>query len=424
MKSKDCTVIIVGAGAAGLMAAKKLAKYFKVVLLEASNRVGGRVQTIMDAGFSMPVEAGAEFVHGRLPLTTRLLKKAGSGYEKLEGKMYHMTKGKWHAHEEIIEGWDQLLKQMRKQKKDITLSEFLQKNYVEPEYAEFRQQVKAYAEGFDLADPSKASVKALYREWSSDEGEVYRIPGGYQHLINYLEKECRNRGVEIFTNCIVKQIDWVPGDVTIYSEDERKFMGEKCVIATPVHIFQKTIGRSAINITPALDEQVLAAREIGYGTVVKVVLEFREAFWNEQLSDLGFVISDEAIPTWWTQLPSTLPLLTGWKGGPDAIQVSSRTDEDILQMALDSLCNIFKIPVEVLKQQVNASKVFKWFCNPYAEGAYSYAYPSSAKARKLLNSPVRDTIYFAGEGVYDGKFAGTVEAALISGKKVAEQLRK
>jgi monoamine oxidase len=423
MKEKETTIFIIGAGVAGLMAAKRLAKHFKVTILEANSRTGGRINTITD-GFSQPVEGGAEFIHGKLPETLRLLKKGGIDYEKLEPAIHMVTDGNWQAKDEMVPGWKKLIKLMKKEKEDITLLEFLDIHFGHDDQAEFREQVKGYAEGFDLADPGKASMKTLYREWANTDEEVFRIPGGYSQLIAYLEEECRSRGCEIITGAVVNQIDWEPGDVTIYTEDGRKFMGNKCILTLPMAILKKVIGKASVNITPPLDEYIKAVQHIGYGTAIKMVIEFNEPFWTQNLNEPSFVLSKEVIPTWWTGYPVATPILTGWKGGPSALELSGRTDEDLLKMGLASLANIFRLPASALKEKMVRSKIFNWYCEPFAEGAYSYALLSTGKARELLNTPVRDTIYFAGEGIYSGKAAGTVEAALVNGKEVAAVIKR
>ena len=87
------TILIVGAGAAGLMAARLLsAAGRKVLVVEAGNEAGGRVRTLKEADFPLPVEAGAEFVHGDLPLTLELLKIADIPFHPVGGKMINVRK--------------------------------------------------------------------------------------------------------------------------------------------------------------------------------------------------------------------------------------------------------------------------------------------------------------------------------------------
>ena len=86
-------VIIIGAGAAGLLATRDLAKAgFHVCILEAAGIAGGRISTIKE-NFQDTVEAGAEFIHGKLPLTFKILKEARLSSEVVEGKMVGVQNG-------------------------------------------------------------------------------------------------------------------------------------------------------------------------------------------------------------------------------------------------------------------------------------------------------------------------------------------
>ena len=423
MKRQDKTIIIIGAGASGLMAAKRLAKRYKIILLEASDRVGGRIHTEKVPGFSRPIEAGAEFIHGKLPVTLKLLKKGNIDYKELKGKFYRADERGFCEQQEMIEGWDKVLKQMKKEKHDMTLHEFLQKHYSGDEYSGLRQHIRNYAEGFDVADTAKASMKVLYNEWSNEDHEIYRVSGGYGQLITYLFDECKKNDAEFFMNSIVTVINWEKNKVSVQTKDGQQYNGEKCIVTVPIHFLQQT-NTNSINFNPWLQDHISAASEIGYSTVLKVVLEFNEPFWNSYAKNTGFIITDQQIPTWWTQLPDTIPLLTGWKGGPGAADLSIKSDEEILQIALQSLSSIFKMSVPELQEKIIASKVFNWIAQEFAQGAYSYAYPSSKEAKRILNGAVDETIFFAGEALYDKESSGTVEAALITGKEVATKLKR
>jgi monoamine oxidase len=184
-------------------------------------------------------------------------------------------------------------------------------------------------------------------------------------------------------------------------------------------ILQHAAARASINFTPPLDNITKAAAQIGYGTVVKVILLFKERFWP---ADAGFIFSDEIIPTWWTQLPDTTFLLTGWAGGPKAELLSKEDDTVILKKALLSLSNIFNITVDDLQTKLQWAEIFDWQKNEYAMGAYSYATVQTCDALKQLTTSVDDTIFFCGEGLYTGSCPGTVEAAIIVAKKTAAKL--
>ncbi len=412
-------IIIVGAGIAGLTAARELADSYNVLVLEASERPGGRIWTYRGSEFPCAVEGGAEFVHGKLKHTLRLLKEAGIEFVPVEGNMYSKEKNKWKEQHDMIEGWDRLLKKMKKVKKDMTMQDFLLQYFDGDKYTALRRHVANYTEGFDVADIKKVSVQSLYEEWSNEDEDNFRIPKGYGALVDFLVQQCEQKGCSFIYNAPVKQIDREKNTATVYTVDETKYSCNKVIITAPLSSLQHTAAACSINFTPPLNKAVEAARQIGLGTVVKVVLLFKERFWK---TDTGFIFSDEIFPTWWTQLPNEVPLLTGWAGGPKAELLSDETEEPLLQKALSSLSNIFEMTVEELSSNLQSYKVFNWSKNEWVLGAYSYSTTESKAAKKILNKPVDKTIFFCGEGSYDGNSPGTVEAAIVSAKKAVKQI--
>ena len=414
-------IIVIGAGASGLMAARILSKQFSVIILEARHQPGGRIRSIPATGTSPLIEAGAEFIHGHLPLTMELLNEVGIKYTEVKGKRCRKDHGQWEEQEEMIEGWDVLLDKMKDVNTDTTLSKFMDEHFKGQEYEELRQQARAFTEGFDLADIHEASVRSLYKEWSTEEEELFRIPRGYGSLINYLVQECEKNGCRIITGNPVHLVEWMKERVQVTTTDGQLFDGEKCVITVPPHVLIDPTHSGYIRFQPGLDDKLEMVKEIGYGTVIKIVLEFREAFWK---NDMGFVFSKEMIPVWWTQLPNANLTLTGWLGGPPAEKMHDLEESTITQHALTSLSNIFNIPMNELDKKLEHAHVFNWRKETYLHGAYSYSKPGTANAREILRQPFEDTLYLAGEAFYAGDSPGTVEAALVSGKEIANKIIK
>ena len=113
-------VIIVGGGAAGLMAAKILsAEGKKILLIEARENLGGRIHAARK--FSVTCRGGAEFIHGNLKTTFALLKEANLKKEKVKGQFCRVENGKWKANDDIVPHWDRLLKQMKACKEDMSV---------------------------------------------------------------------------------------------------------------------------------------------------------------------------------------------------------------------------------------------------------------------------------------------------------------
>lgn len=405
------SIIIVGGGITGLICAIELASKYSVIILEANNRLGGRIHSFKPAGFDALIEAGAEFIHGEAEQTRLLLKKAGIEPIPFKGKMYRREKGEWVEEEDMFEHWDDLLKKMKALKQDQTLAEFLEENYHGSHYDDLRRHVSAFAEGFDIADTQKVSVKSLYKEWSAGEEKNDWLPNGYGELIDFLEKECRKNKVDIRLNTVVKQVDWEEDDVTVYSDKEEKLSANKIIITLPVSILQQAGGKASINFTPPLDEQVKAAAKIGTGMVIKAVFQFKEPAWPV---DTGFIFSDEIFPTWWPGINEKSHILTGWCGGPRAERIKNDDDQQLLEKAYLSLANILSLSIQEIKERVSAYIIFNWISHDWSNGGYSYMMPGSEKAIELLNQPIKDTVYFAGEALNYGNSIGTVEAAISS----------
>ncbi|HEY6975578.1 MAG TPA: FAD-dependent oxidoreductase, partial [Chitinophagaceae bacterium] len=162
-----------------------------------------------------------------------------------------------------------------------------------------------------------------------------------------------------------------------------------------------------------------AAKLVGYGTVIMVLFQFKESFWNKKA---GFILSDENIPTWWTQSPDIYPLLTGWLSGSKAKTLPDASTQSIFEESLRSLSSIFTIEKRMLREKLTAWKVVDWSSDPFSLGGYSFDKLETAAAKKILNLPIQETIFFAGEALYEGESPGTVEAALVSGREVAEKV--
>ena len=413
-------LIIVGAGAAGLLAARELASSYSITVLEANNRTGGRINSIRSEFSSKPVEGGAEFIHGHCKLTIQLLKEAGIPYEPSDGKMFRHKKDHWEEQTEMIEGWNVLLRKMKKAERDTSLDDFLHENFGEPEFSNLRQQSTHYAEGFDLADTTKVSTQYLYKEWSNEGDQFFRIPAGYQSITDHLQKQCEANGVTILTGKTVNQIDWKKNDLMIFTTDGKAYFASKCIITVPVYTLADNKTQGYIKFNPSIEEHTKAAKGIGFGNVIKVVMRFRERFWKDKI---GFIISETTFPVWWTQDPDPALLLTGWIGGPPADELASRSDEELFKKALVSLATIFEMRIEELQALLIEKHIFNWKKIPYAGGGYSYAKLETNEAREALCTPVANTIFFAGEAIYDGKSPGTVEAALASGRDIAKKLK-
>jgi monoamine oxidase len=414
------SLLIVGAGAAGLIAARELARAGKrVTILEARERCGGRIYPLPIAEFGYPAEGGAEFVHGAATMTRAVMREAGLRLLGRSGTRWSTRSGALMPDDRALPYADRFYRALMGVKDDLPIAEFLETHFAEPHYDQLRHSITRTVEGYDAADPRLASTLALRDEWMArDDGPHGRIAGGYGALIGCLEAECRRRGAAIHLGAVVSALDETPAGIAARCRDGAVFAADMAVLTVPPPLLRE------IALPPAVRERAAAAADIGFGNVVKILLRFATKWWAEHrgvdLADLSFLISDAAVPTWWTQYPDTHPVLTGWYAGPRADRVSSLTEAELVEMGLTSLAEIFDLPADRIRRDLVASRAINWGNDPFARGAYSYATPKTRAAQSVLKASSAGGIFFAGEALYAGPDMGTVEAALASGLETAQ----
>ncbi|MDO3642542.1 NAD(P)/FAD-dependent oxidoreductase [Mucilaginibacter sp. L3T2-6] len=426
-------ILIIGAGATGLMAAHVLSSAGKkVAVLEARNRCGGRIHTLHNQLFSKNAELGAEFIHGDLPVTLNLLKEADIEYQSAVEQMMRYRDGKF-TEDSGFEDWDKVVDKLARLKKDISIQDFLDREFPTGEFDELRASVIGFVSGYDTADPARASSFALRDEWQGEDFEAqHRVKGGYGKMIKHLEDMSRRAGAKIYLNAVVKEVSWQPGNVRVATDDGALYEASQLLAAMPLGVLQANKNeRGAVTFSPAIPGYSSALKQMGFGSILKILLEFSAPFWEDgetakrvgaNLKDMGFILSGEIIPTWWTQSPQQSPVLTGWLGGLPAAKQKDTPPEEILQLCLQSIANIFKLSRDELKNKLIAFEVANWTADPFTRGSYAYDTVDAAGARKILSEPVDNTIFFAGEYLYEGPAMGTVEAALTSGLNTAKKI--
>jgi monoamine oxidase len=412
-------IVVVGAGAAGLMSARELARAGKrVTVLEARDRCGGRIWPLPEKEFGYPAEAGPEFIHGAAPMTRGLIKDAGLSPRSRGGTRWVVRNGVWSPSDPAMPHASEFYRALDKVTVDLPIAEFLATQFGEPRYDELRRRITRTVEGYDAADPQRASTLALREEWTAPEGQHGRIAEGYGALIDYLATDCRKHGGEIGFGAEVTAIEEATaGGLAMRCRDGAVFEADAAILSMPLPLL------SEIELPDAARERATAAADIGYGNVVKMLLRFRTRWWaawrNHNLSDLSFLLSDATVPTWWTQHPTAHPVLTGWYAGPKADRVSSLSEAELVEMGLASLAEIFALPVERLRGELVAGRAINWRNDPFARGAYSYATPKTRDAQRALTRP-DGPIFFSGEALHAGPDIGTVEAAFAIGRETAQ----
>jgi monoamine oxidase len=431
MNSAD--VIVIGAGACGLIAARQLLRKGKsVIVLEARAQPGGRIRTITDHEFPNHLESGAEFIHGDLPVTLSVLKEYGISFLPVEGTFWqtrtsHIT----HENNFIEEHQRELEKRLKALNQDMTVDRFLEVSFAGDEYEELKNSVKGFVSGYDAAETSRASTFAFRDEWlNMDNAKQYRISEGYGKLIDSIMEDCTRLGCSLHFSNRVSRIEWKNGGVAVFTDGDAKFTGSKIIITIPIGLLRDQINNK-LSFFPRLELKESVLKKLGYGGVLKICMLFNNSFWksgeisrtsHHDLKNLGFIFSDATIPTWWTQFPDEVPLLTGWIGGEAAKELASKGNDEILESAIDSLAAIFILSKTEIESQLLSHKIFDWLNDPFSGGAYSFEVVEGNKLKEIMREPEADTIYFAGEGYHAGENSGTVEAALSEGFRVVRDI--
>lgn len=426
-------VLIVGAGAAGLLAARDLARAGRrVLVLDARAYAGGRIRTLAaEADFSAPTEAGAEFLHGDVPLTRELLTTYGIRWHDTAGTTYAVAAGQAQVAESFLDDMPLLLERLHQLPHDMPLADFLTQYFPGEEYALLRRQATSFAEGYDAADARQVSSFALRDEWSGNGAEDSPRPeGGYVGLVQGLVRELTAAGGQLLLHTPVARIVWQPGQVRVHQPNGPVFTAAQLLLTVPLGVWQASEGQPGhFALEPELPGHRAAARQLGFGPVIKYLLEFDAPVWEQvsagvgqALPEAGFLFSDAPVPTWWSQQPGPRPLLTGWVAGPAAARCRHLSPPELLTEALDSLAYLLQSTPAYLRQHLKAHRILNWGTDPLALGAYSYPTINAAAFRATLSAPVADTLFVAGEGVYTGPYSGTVEAALVTGAAAARRI--
>lgn len=417
-------ILIVGAGIAGLVAARFLQREgLRVSIIEARDRIGGRILSFREGGLTL--EAGPEFIHGHLKETLSLLKEFKIPFTEATGKAYYARSGRFEMHSDGEAYWDVLINKMRELKTDQPFMQFLLANFKGEEYRPLRQQAIRFAEGFDLADVNTVSTHSLMREWELEESVQFRIPDGYGQITEALSAEFILAGGKIFLNRQVNLLHWATNEVYLTTTDHHRFPAKKILITLPVGVLNHLQnGDYSVLFSPEIPGKRVALQHIGYGTVIKILMRWKQAFWQRYIPDAQFIFSDGNIPTWWIRHPDDSKLLTGWVGGAAADDLSELPEKELLKIAVENLSAVFGLSVSSLNAMLLYAQSFNWKKEAFARGAYSFSMAGQEKARAIWKMPLGKTLYFAGEACYEGPYVGTVEAAIVSGLETAREVLK
>lgn len=414
----DAEIIVIGAGAAGLAAARRLAANGKRVrLIEARDRAGGRAWTLERPGARM--ELGAEFIHGKAAVTYRVMREAGLRWEGLEGSMWREESGGTLVREEdAFESDDDLFQGLATLEQDVSVAEYLSQFGNGEGLRERVKMALAFIEGFDAADPQIASARGIAHEWASGvDSSSGRPAEGYGGLMRFLRDACEKAGVRFEFNRQVRSIEWDAAGVTVDG-----MRAETCIVTLPAQVLRG----SAVRFDPPLPaEKQQALQFIETGDVAKVLLQFSSPFWqrieNGKYEDALFFRPDaDPFGVYWIAARGNGPVVTAWAGGPKATRLLA-SGGDLVKTALRGFGRLLGDEAAA-RGAFEGGIVHNWTADPFSGGAYTYLRTGAGDARETLARPLGGRVFFAGEATCSSGHSGTVDGALETGERAAAEV--
>ncbi len=431
-----CDVAIVGSGVAGLAAMRLLEERgIRTCVLEARDRIGGRIHTIRDHRLAHPIELGAEFVHGSAPELLEIARQAGLLLYAVEGERWRSQGGRLSRLDDFWEQLQTVTKHLDARKADRPFDDFLEDVPGGRRAADARSMARAFVEGFHAADAALISTKALADGGiPSDEEEQrqLRVGDGYDRVPEWLAGDLRDR---IVMNAPVARMDWDEGAVQLLvrgrGNQSVRVSARAAIVTVPLGVLlarPDEPGAITFSPRPPLLERIRGC--LTMGDVVRVSILFRERWWAERqrggsLESMSFLHGDSGdVPVWWSLHPARLPLMVGWVGGPLASRLSGRGAEQIEDRALGALARNLGVPRRRVSAQLEAFWTHDWQSDPFSRGAYSYALVGGAESAAQLARPIKSTLWFAGEAAGPEGRNGTVSGAIGSGRRAARSVMR
>ena len=390
-----------------------------MLVLEARERVGGRCWTRRMPGLEIPVELGAEFIHGEAACTHALLAEAGIAAVDSTREQRYLERGRLRRVNAFVEAQRAVGHlPLDALKRDTSFAALLARTRLNRKTRRFARMM---VQGFDAADPARVSARSILEEWGeggSLGASQPRPQGGYGALHDRLAHSAVARGARLRLDSPVGALTWKRGNVLVKGPSF-EFRARRVIVTLPLGVLQSNL----VSFKPSLSTKSEALKMLASGPVIRVAMRFHTPFWEARAPEVAFFHVPEApFPTFWTPLPMRAPLLTAWAGGPKAARLTGSSRDALVAAALRSVGMVFGSGRK-LAGELGMALVQDWQADPHSRGGYSYVRVGGEGARERLAEPIEDTLFFAGEAT-DTDEAGTVAGALRSGERAAREVLK
>ena len=421
-------VIILGGGVAGLAAARDLtAGGARVLLLEARDRLGGRILTHHTP--DGPVELWAEFVHGAVEETLGVAREAALPLRETNRGAPRPAAGEEAAEEAgeeegpagFFSAMDAILAHASPADPDQSFRQLVEQANVAPE---IKAIGLALVEGYHAADPSLIGVRSLLKNTEADErpgaNRQFRFVRGYDGLVTAFRERIDARLCDVRLNVVAAAVAWQRGRAVVKTSTGEELAAPRLIVTVPLGVLKA----GAIEFSPKLPdkERAMARLEMGFAERVSLCLGSDDWVAGGRFFDDGFLLTREPpFPVWWVSRPPPFPVVTGWAGGGNARALRGRGGAERVEMATIALAAAFGVDADRLRRDLRGGFSHDWLADPFARGAYSYAGVDGSDAGAELAAPVDETIFFAGEATESDGDNATVHGAISTGRRAARR---
>jgi monoamine oxidase len=430
-QATEADVIVIGAGMSGLAAARALADDdWDVIVLEARDRVGGRVWTSY-AWPNRPLDMGAQWIQGSdgNPITA-LAKRFGAHTMVTDTDAFACYTGSGDQlseddQEEIEDGYDDLMERLdgireNRQERaapDLPLGQAIAEDLDRLHLSAEDRRAAEFVVNTTIEHEYAGAVEDLsFYNWDSDDGfggEDLIFPNGYGAVPHGLAQ-----GLDVRLNHVVKRVEYDEDEgVRVTTADGSVFEADYAVITLPLGVLQA----GDVQFDPPLPPRKQAAMSrLGMGVLDKLYLRFPRVFWPRDAQLIGYIGPQRGAWAEWYNFDHYTgdPILLGFNAARYALQLEGLSDAAVVADAMTALRAMFGRNIPDPEAMLRS----RWGQDPFTHGSYSYIRVGGGPAdREALAAPVAARLFFAGEAT-NPDYAATVHGAYLSGQRAAEEV--